>query len=99
MKLVRFFVVGLAVSLVALVACSSDDSSSSATSSCAEAKKVSDACNAQQPKDGGASITTNFDQAKCESGGDQAKKAADCIVANKNNCDCQLKCALTGSCS
>jgi hypothetical protein len=97
MKFARFIAVALVASLVGLVACSSDDSSSAA-SSCAEAKKVADSCNSQ-PQDGGASVTVTFDQAKCESGGDQAKKAADCIVANKGNCDCPLKCSLTGSCS
>lgn len=99
MKLVRFFAIGLVASVVGLVACGSDDDESNSTaSSCAEAKKVTDECNAKQPTDGGTSVTTNFDQGKCESGGDQAKKVADCIVANKDNCDCSLKCALTGSC-
>jgi hypothetical protein len=94
MIVTRLFVFAAVASVVGLVACSSDESTSSA-SSCAEAKKVSDSCNAQ-PKDGGGSITTNFDQAKCESGGDQSKKVADCIVANKSNCDCILKCGLSG---
>ena len=99
MSVTRFVVVGLVASLVGLVACSSDDSSSSTANSCAEAKKVSDDCNASQPKDGGTSVTVNFDQGKCESAGDNGKKAADCIVANKGNCDCLLKCSVNGSCS
>jgi hypothetical protein len=90
----RLIVLAVVASFAGLVACSSDDEKSSA-SSCAEAKKVSDSCNSQ-PKDGGSSITTGFDQAKCESGGDQSKKVADCIVANKSNCDCILKCGLSG---
>jgi hypothetical protein len=97
MKLSQLFAVAVVASLVGLVACSDDDASSAA-SSCAEAKKVSDECNAKQPTDGGATVTTDFDQAKCESGGDQAKKAADCIVANRDRCDCSLACALQGSC-
>jgi len=80
---------------VGTVACSSDDSSSATASSCAQAKSVSDTCNSA-PKEGGVSITTSFDQAKCESAGDSGKKIADCIVANKSNCDCLLKCAVTG---
>jgi len=96
MKFSRVFAVAAVVSLVGLVACSSDDSSSSsAASSCAEAKKASEACNSK-PQDGGVTVTSNFDQAKCESGGDQAKKIADCMVTNKANCDCMLKCALSG---
>jgi hypothetical protein len=91
------FCVAAVTLVVGLVACSSDGSSSAA-SSCAEAKKVADECNAK-PKDGGASVTVNFDQGKCESGGDQAKKAADCIVQNKSNCDCILACSIQGSCS
>ncbi len=93
----RSFVVLAGVALVVgLVACSSDDSSSSGVaSSCAEAKSVSDACKSA-PKEGGVSLTADFDQAKCESAGDQGKKVADCIIANKSNCDCTLKCAVTG---
>lgn len=94
----RSFVVLAAVALVVgLVACSSSDDSSSSgvASSCAQAKSVSDACKTA-PKEGGVSITADFDQAKCESAGDQGKKVADCIVANKSNCDCTLKCAVTG---
>ena len=104
MKLVRFFTLGLAVSLAGLVACSSDDdgttSSASSTSpgGCAEAKKVADECNAK-PWDGGAKLSVKFDEAKCESSGDQGKKAADCIVAHRDDCDCLLSCSLTGSCS
>lgn len=99
MKLSHTLFTASAVALmVTLVACSDDDSTSGAASSCASAKKVSDDCNAK-PAEGGVSVTTDFDQAKCESGGDQAKKAADCIAANPQNCDCVLKCALTGSCS
>jgi hypothetical protein len=99
MTFFRTAAISAAVALaIGLVACSSDDSSNSATaSSCAQAKSVADSCNAQ-PKEGGVQMTANFDQGKCESGGDAAKKVADCIVANKSNCDCILKCGLTGAC-
>jgi hypothetical protein len=92
-SLVSLAAVALAVGLVACSS-SSDDASGSAAS-CAQAKSVSDSCKSA-PKEGGVSITVDFDQAKCESGGDQGKKVADCIVANKSNCDCVLKCAVTG---
>ncbi|MDB4944506.1 MAG: hypothetical protein JWP97_4040 [Labilithrix sp.] len=98
MKLSHTLLTASAVALmVTLVACSSDDDASSSgnASSCAAAKKVSDDCNAQ-PSEGGVSVTADFDQAKCESGGDAAKKVADCITANKSNCACVLKCAITG---
>lgn len=104
MKPARILALALVASLVGLVACSDDDeggstgSTASAASSCAEAKKVADECNAK-PQDGGAQVTVTFDQAKCESSGDQGKKAADCIVANRSNCDCLAKCAISGSCS
>jgi len=96
MRSLQSFVVLAGVALVVgLVACSSDDSSSNGAS-CSQAKSISDSCNAA-PKDGGSSgLTVTFDQGKCESGGDAAKKVADCIVANKSNCDCTLKCAVTG---
>ncbi|CAN5753014.1 hypothetical protein BH11MYX4_BH11MYX4_53300 [soil metagenome] len=97
MNFLRSLVVCAGVaSMVGVVACSSDDSSASAAS-CSQAKSISDSCKSQ-PKDGGSSITLDFDQAKCESGGDQGKKVADCIVANKSNCDCLLKCAVNGAC-
>ena len=97
MNPLRSLVVLAGVALaVGLVACSSSDDASSATaSSCAQAKSVSDACKSA-PKEGGVSITVDFDQAKCEGAGDKGKKVADCIVANKSNCDCTLKCAITG---
>lgn len=86
----------LAVAIFVLAACSSDDSSASG-GSCSEAKKVADQCKSQ-PSDGGAKITVDFDEGKCNSAGDQGKKAADCIVANKSRCDCLLACSLQGSC-
>ncbi len=97
MKLARSFAVAGAALMLTLVACASSDSSSSGGSACAQAKSVADTCNAK-PQDGGAKVTLTFDQGKCE-GSDQGKKAAQCIVDNKNNCDCILKCTLTGACS
>lgn len=82
--------------LLALIGCSSDDSTSSA-SACDEAAKVSDSCSTSGG-DGGSSITVKFDAAKCKQT-DQGKKAAQCIVDNKSKCDCVLKCSLAGSCS
>lgn len=79
---------------VGSAACSSDDPSTTA-SPCAEAKKVSDDCKVESADSG---ISFKFDEAKCESGGDQAKAAATCIVNNKSNCNCLLKCSLSGSC-
>ncbi len=80
------------------VACSSDDNSGSTGSACAEAKKVADECNAKQPTDGGATQTITFDQAKCESAGQQGQTMAQCIVNNRTNCDCFLSCGLKGTC-
>ena len=101
MKYFRPLTLALVASFAALVACSSDDAESSSNaatpSPCAEAKQVADDCNAKQT--GSSKVTVNFDQAKCESSGDQGKKAAECIVANKSNCDCLVKCSLAGSCS
>jgi hypothetical protein len=95
--LARILTVTAVASFVALAACSS--SSDSAASSCSSAKQVSDDCNAKQGSgDGGTKVTTNFDAAKCEQAGDNGKKVADCIVANKDNCDCILKCSLGGTC-
>jgi hypothetical protein len=101
MKLARLLVLGATVSLVALVACSSsDDGSGGAASSCSSAKKIADDCKANaKPSDGGVSITVDFDEAKCESAGDQGKQAADCIVQHKDNCDCVAQCSITGSCT
>jgi hypothetical protein len=85
--------------VAAAVACSSSSSggSSDQATSCQNAKVTADNCN-NQPSDGGAKITVNFDEAKCESGGAQAKTAADCITANKTNCSCVLSCSLKGTC-
>jgi hypothetical protein len=95
MKLVQSLIVVASVATtLALVACSSD--SSSGSSACQQAKTVIDSCNAK-PQDGGLTVTTKFDSAQCE-GSDQAKKAAQCIVDNKSNCDCIIKCSLQGSC-
>jgi len=99
MKLSRLFAIAAVTSVAGLIACSSDDESTgsgSQASTCAEAKKNAEACSS---KTDGGSVTVTFDQAKCESGGDQAKKAADCINTNKSNCDCLIKCQLSGSCS
>ncbi len=96
MKPVRLVSVVLVAFLVGLLACSSDDSS--AADSCQAASDVSKKCDAQQSSsDGGSSVkvTTTFDVAKCQQS-DQGKKIADCMVANQNNCDCMLKCALSG---
>lgn len=100
---IRFLAIGLVTSIVGLVACSSDDGATQSENAnqpepCAEAKKVADECNAKPAKDG-AKITADFDTAKCQSSGEQGKKAAECIVTNKSNCDCLLQCALTGACS
>lgn len=99
MKLARLLAVGSVASLVLLVAVTgcSDDASSS---NCQAAADVAKKCDAQQSTadaGGGSSITvtSKFDVQKCEES-DQGKKIADCIVANQNNCDCQIKCALTG---
>ena len=106
MPFVSLFSKGLVASVAAFVgvatfaACSSssDDASSAQASSCSQAKTVVDSCNSKQPADGGLKVTVNFDEAKCESGGDQGKKFADCIVANKDNCDRPAACGLKGSC-
>lgn len=98
MKLVRSFAVSFGIALmVTISACSSSSSDSSSSGSCDEAKTVADSCNAK-PQDGGTSISITFDSAACAQS-DQGKKAAQCIVDNKSNCDCILKCSLTGSCS
>jgi hypothetical protein len=95
MKLLQALLLSL---MVTTAACSSDDSNSTTSGgSCAEAKKVADECNAK-PKDGGTTITINFDQAKCESGGAQGETAAKCIVTNRTNCDCFIACGLKGTC-
>ena len=97
MKLSRLFALAAVTSVTGLIACSSDDStgSGSQASTCAEAKTAAESCSSSS--DAG-SVKITFDQAKCESGGDQAKKAAECIVQNKSNCDCHIKCQLQGSC-
>jgi len=86
------------LAILVTVACSSGGSGSvpgGGGTTCAQAKKVSDDCNAKQ---GDSGVTFNFDVAKCESGGSQAQTAAQCIVNNSSNCDCMLTCALKGSC-
>ena len=95
MKLTQILSIVALGCLVASTACSSDDENSAA-SSCGEAKKVADACNANKPADGGVSVSVNFKEEECTKAGDQGKKVADCIVANKSNCDCVVKCSLTG---
>jgi len=47
MKLARMFAVAVVSSIVGLVACSSDSSTGTTTSACAEAKKVTDDCDAK----------------------------------------------------
>jgi hypothetical protein len=79
-------------------ACSSDDDSNSTGGACAQAKKVADDCNAKQNPDSGSTTTITFDQAKCESAGSQGQTAANCIVANKSNCDCFIACGIKGTC-
>jgi hypothetical protein len=91
MKL-RFFVTGALLSMfVALVACSSDSAADGST--CDQAAKVSDDCNASSAD---AGLTITFDKAKCEA---SDKKAAQCVIDNKANCDCRIKCAISGTCS
>jgi hypothetical protein len=98
MKLRSLVMTALLSLFVSVVACSSDDAATPAGgSSCEQASKVADDCNAR-PSEGGIKTTITFDKAKCESS-DQAKKAAQCIADNKTNCDCFIKCQLTGSCS
>lgn len=103
MKIAHVLACTFAFAVVGTVACSSDDSNgstggtSSAATSCGSAKQVADECNAK-PADGGAKTTITFKQDECEKAGDQGKKVADCIVANKSNCDCFLSCSLKGSC-
>jgi hypothetical protein len=95
----RILFVFAIASFVTLVACSSDSSTTGdQASSCTSAKQVSDDCAKQSDGGSSGSVTVTFDEAKCESGGAQAKTAADCIVTNKSNCDCVLKCSLAGSC-
>jgi hypothetical protein len=98
MKLRSFVMPALLSLFVTVVACSSDDTAATAGgSSCEQASKVADDCNAK-PSEGGVKVTINFDKAKCESS-DQAKKAAQCIADNKTNCDCFIKCQINGSCT
>ena len=98
MKLRTFVVPGFLAMFVTVVACSSDDAAAPAGgSSCDQASKVADDCNAK-PSEGGIKTTITFDKAKCESS-DQGKKAAQCIVDNKTNCDCFIKCTINGTCA
>jgi hypothetical protein len=95
MKTIRLILsMGLLAGLVAIVACSD-----SVASACEDASKAVEACNAKQSSDSGVSVTLTFDAKKCQDSGDQGKKAADCINANKDKCDCMAKCAVQGSCS
>jgi hypothetical protein len=93
MKLRALLTVGFLSLFVALVACSSDTTASGADT-CDQASKVADDCNAK-PAEGGVKITLTFDKAKCAS---SDKKAAQCIVDNKTNCDCFIACGVKGTC-
>src|SRR5436309_998262 len=98
MKILRLLVVSSLASLfVTLVACSSD-SSSSGGDACSQAKTVADSCSTKSG-DSGTGTTITFDVAQCQNAGDKGQKVAQCIVDNKSNCDCFVKCALSGSCS
>ncbi len=77
-----------------LAACSASKTEILDANACAEAKRVTNQCTSS-----GSGIKVDFDQSKCETGGDQAKKAADCIVANKDRCECAVSCALVGTCA
>ena len=98
MKILRLLVVSsLASLLLTLVACSSDSSPSSGDA-CSQAKTVADSCNSKPAGDSGTSTTFTLDVAQCQSAGDKGQKVAQCIVDNKSNCDCLVKCAIGGSC-
>jgi hypothetical protein len=94
MSRLRFFV-PFVCSIFVVAACSS--SSDSSSDPCGEASQIVESCNAMQP-DTGASVTITFDKTQCQQAGDQGKKAAQCIIDNKSNCTCPLKCSLSGSC-
>ncbi len=87
MSAARIGLLSTSALVVCFMACSSP-----ASNACADAKKVVEQCSS-------AGLSVQFDQGKCESGGDQGHRAAECIVANRDRCECTLACALAGSCS